>query len=176
MIDDAGVPAQQLEWHGHNDFHKVLVNPTTAWLYGCAAANGALLGFGERTGNTPLEGLVIEYIQLRGDANGVDTTVITEIRNYFEQEIGVHDPAELPVRRPQLQRHQRRHPRRRADQERGDLQHLRHPRILNRPVGVTITDKSGLAGIAHWVNSRLRSPAASGSTSATPASRRCTSG
>ena len=34
-----GVPPEWLEWHGHNDFHKVLVNATTAWLYGCAAAN-----------------------------------------------------------------------------------------------------------------------------------------
>ena len=108
MIDDAGVPGAQLEWHGHNDFHKVLINPTTAWLYGCAGANGALLGFGERTGNTPVEALVIEYIQLRGDTNGVDTTVITEIRNYFEQELGVADPAQLPARRAQLQRHERR--------------------------------------------------------------------
>ena len=22
MIDDAGVPSEYLEWHGHNDFHK----------------------------------------------------------------------------------------------------------------------------------------------------------
>ena len=57
MIDDAGVPGSLLEWHGHNDFHKGFINATTAWLYGCAAINGALLGFGERTGNTPIEGL-----------------------------------------------------------------------------------------------------------------------
>ncbi len=29
-------------------------------------------------------------------------------------------------------------------------------KILNRPLGVNITDKSGLAGIAYWVNSYLR--------------------
>ncbi|MDP2798655.1 MAG: histone-lysine N-methyltransferase, partial [Deltaproteobacteria bacterium] len=46
MIDDAGVPGHLLEWHGHNDFHKVFINATTAWLYGCAGANGTLLGFG----------------------------------------------------------------------------------------------------------------------------------
>ncbi|MDH4099385.1 MAG: 2-isopropylmalate synthase, partial [Nitrospirota bacterium] len=63
-----GVPSAQLEWHGHNDFHKVLINASTAWLYGCASANGALLGFGERTGNTPVEALLIEYISLTGDS------------------------------------------------------------------------------------------------------------
>ncbi len=47
MIDDAGVPGRLLEWHGHNDFHKGFINATTSWLYGCAAVNGALLGFGE---------------------------------------------------------------------------------------------------------------------------------
>jgi len=48
MIHKAGVPPHLLEWHGHNDFHKALVNGTTAWLYGCDALNGTLLGIGER--------------------------------------------------------------------------------------------------------------------------------
>ncbi|MBE3133614.1 MAG: 2-isopropylmalate synthase, partial [Acidobacteria bacterium] len=39
---EANVPPEWLEWHGHNDFHKVLVNATTAWLHGCCAANGTL--------------------------------------------------------------------------------------------------------------------------------------
>ena len=78
FIDEAGVPSQWLEWHGHNDFHKVLVNGVTAWLYGCGAVNSTLLGFGERTGNTPLEALVIEYISLTGNDAAADTTVITD--------------------------------------------------------------------------------------------------
>jgi isopropylmalate/homocitrate/citramalate synthase len=77
MIDDAGVPSERLEWHGHNDFYKGLINATTAWLYGCSAANGTLLGFGERTGNAPIEGLIMDYISLMGHNNGIDTTVIT---------------------------------------------------------------------------------------------------
>jgi citrate (Re)-synthase len=76
---ECGVPSQCLEWHGHNDFHKVLANATAAWLYGCTYANGTLLGYGERTGNPPLEGLVIDYVSLRGETNGVDLAVITEI-------------------------------------------------------------------------------------------------
>ena len=38
-----------------------------------------LFGIGERTGNTPLEAMVFEYAQLKGDLNGMDTTVITEL-------------------------------------------------------------------------------------------------
>ena len=29
------VPSEWLEWHGHNDLHKVQVDAATAWLYGC---------------------------------------------------------------------------------------------------------------------------------------------
>ena len=50
FIDEAGVPGHLLEWHGHNDFHRAMTNATTAWLYGCSAANSTLLGLGERTG------------------------------------------------------------------------------------------------------------------------------
>src|SRR4030065_614000 len=96
MIADAGVPGHLLEWHGHNDFHKVLVNSVTAWLYGCGAVNGALLGFGERTGNAPIEGMLIEYISLRGTNDGIDTTVISEIGEYFERELRYHIPANYP--------------------------------------------------------------------------------
>ena len=56
----AGFPSELIEWHGHNDFYKAVVNSTTAWLYGASAVNCSLLGIGERTGNTPLEAMVIE--------------------------------------------------------------------------------------------------------------------
>jgi isopropylmalate/homocitrate/citramalate synthase len=69
-----------------------LIGAVSAWLYGCTFVNGTLLGIGERTGNTAIEGLIMEYISLAGEDNGVDTTVITEVRNYFEKEIGHHIP------------------------------------------------------------------------------------
>ncbi|MCX5798527.1 MAG: histone-lysine N-methyltransferase [Proteobacteria bacterium] len=155
MIDDAGVPSEYLEWHGHNDFHKVIINSVSAWLYGCTYVNGTLLGIGERTGNAPIEGLVMEYISLTGDENGMDTTVITEIRNYFEKEMGHHIPRSQPlvgmdfnttaagvhidgvVKNEEI------------------YASFDSKRILNRPIAVNITDKSGLAGIAHWINSRF---------------------
>ncbi len=75
----AGVPAELLEWHGHNDFYKAVTNSTTAWLYGASGVNCSLFGIGERTGNTPLEAMVFEYAQLKGTLDGMDTTVITEL-------------------------------------------------------------------------------------------------
>jgi isopropylmalate/homocitrate/citramalate synthase len=156
MIEDAGVPGPLLEWHGHNDFHKVLVNSVTAWLYGCGAVNGALLGFGERTGNAPIEGMIMEYISLRGETDGVDTRVITEIAEYFERELHYHIPPNYPFVGKNFNNtsagiH--------AD---GLLKNeeiynaFDTARILNRPVKITITDKSGKAGIVHWLNTRLQ--------------------
>ena len=155
MIDDAGVPGEFLEWHGHNDFHKVLVNATTAWLYGCAAANGAILGFGERTGNTPLEALIVEYIGLRGETNGVDTTAITDIARYAEEQMGVTIPMNYPLVGLDFN-------------ATGAGIHIdgmikseeiynifNTEKILKRPLSIIITDKSGLAGVAHWVNTHL---------------------
>jgi isopropylmalate/homocitrate/citramalate synthase len=150
-----GVPAERIEWHGHNDFHKVLVNAATAWLYGCAAANGALFGIGERTGNPPLEGLVMEYLGLRGSLPGVDTTVITELAEYFEREMGVTIPDNYPfvgknfnvtaagIHADGLMKNEE----------------IYNPfdtvSILNRPPGVAVTDKSGAAGIVHWIHANF---------------------
>ena len=155
MIDDAGVPSEYLEWHGHNDFHKGFINATTAWLYGCAAANGTLLGFGERTGNSPIEGLIVEYISLMGHNNGVDTTMITEIRNYLERAVGVHIASNMPLVGANFNStsagiH--------AD---GILKNeeiyniFNTAKILNRPISISVNDKSGLAGIAQWINSHF---------------------
>ena len=35
----AEIPSELLEWHGHNDFYKVVTNASTAWLYGASAVN-----------------------------------------------------------------------------------------------------------------------------------------
>jgi len=152
MIDDAGVPGELLEWHGHNDFHKTVINATTAWLYGCEAINGTLLGFGERTGNTPIEAVLIERIALRGTDDGIDTKAITEMARYFERELDVHIPKNYPLVGENFNAtsagiH--------AD---GLLKNeeiyniFNTEKILGRPVAVIISDKSGTAGIAHWIN------------------------
>ncbi|MBP5623473.1 MAG: 2-isopropylmalate synthase [Lachnospiraceae bacterium] len=152
----AGVPHELIEWHGHNDFYKAVANSTTAWLYGCSAVNTSLFGIGERTGNTPLEAMVFEYAQLRGDLNGMDTRVITELAEYYEKEIGYHIPERTPfvgknfnVTRAGVH----------AD---GLLKNeeiyniFDTEKFLNRPVICAISNTSGLAGIAHWINTKFK--------------------
>lgn len=155
MIDDAGVPSEYLEWHGHNDFYKVLINSASAWLYGCAYVNGTLLGIGERTGNAPIEGLIMEYLGLLGHDNGVDTTVITEIRNYFEREIGYHVPRNQPFVGADFNTTSAGIHIDGLMKDKEVYTAFDTEKILNRPITVNITDKSGLAGIAHWINTHF---------------------
>ena len=156
IIDYTDTPEDMLEWHGHNDFHKALINATTAWLYGCSTANGTLLGFGERTGNTPIEALIIEYISLTGNSEGIDTTVITDIANYYENEIGDKIPSNYPLVGSDFNAT-------RAGIHADGM--IKNPeiynifdteKILKRPPGIIINDKSGTAGIAQWINTHLR--------------------
>jgi isopropylmalate/homocitrate/citramalate synthase len=157
---ECGVPSQCLEWHGHNDFHKVLANATAAWLYGCTYANGTLLGYGERTGNPPLEGLVIDYVSLRGETNGVDLAVITEIAAYFEREIGYRIPSNYPfvgrdfnVTRAGIH----------ADGLLKDEEIYNifdTTALLRRPPRVAVDKTSGSAGVAWWINAYFGLPPA----------------
>ncbi len=152
LTTHAGVPSELIEWHGHNDFYKAVTNSTTAWLYGASGVNCSLFGIGERTGNTPLEAMVFEYAQLRGTLDGMDTTVITELAEYFEKELGYVMPDRTPfcgknfnVTRAGIH----------AD---GLLKNeeiyniFDTEKFLNRPVLVSVSNTSGLAGIAHWMN------------------------
>jgi len=101
---------------------------------------------------------VFEYAQLRGTLDGMDTTVITEMADYYEKEIGYHIPSRTPfvgsnfnVTRAGIH----------AD---GLLKNeeiyniFNTQKFLNRPAMVAVSNTSGLAGIAHWINSYYRLP------------------
>ncbi len=100
--------------------------------------------------------MVFEYAQLKGTLNGMDTTVITELAEYYEREIGYHIPERTPfvgrnfnVTRAGIH----------AD---GLLKNeeiyniFDTEKFLNRPVLCAVSNTSGLAGIAHWINTYYR--------------------
>ena len=100
--------------------------------------------------------MVFEYAQLKGDLNGMDTTVITELAEYYEKEIGYEIPPRTPfvgknfnVTRAGIH----------AD---GLLKNeeiyniFDTEKFLNRPVLCAISNTSGLAGIAHWINTYFK--------------------
>ncbi|WP_129582158.1 2-isopropylmalate synthase [Clostridium niameyense] len=150
------VPSERIEWHGHNDFYSVVSNATTAWLYGCSSINTSLLGIGERTGNCPLEAMVMEYAQLKGNVKNMNLHVITEIAEYFNKEMNYSIPARTPfvgrdfnVTRAGIH----------AD---GILKNeeiyniFDTDKVLNRPIVVAVNQYSGLAGIAAWINTYFK--------------------
>ena len=155
LMEEYQIP---IKWHGHNDFYKAVNNSTTAWLYGASGVNCSLFGIGERTGNTPLEAMVFEYAQLRGTLDGMDTTVITDLAEYFEKELDYKMPERTPfagknfnVTRAGIH----------AD---GLLKNeeiyniFDTEKFLKRPALVSVSNTSGLAGIAHWINTYYRLP------------------
>jgi isopropylmalate/homocitrate/citramalate synthase len=151
LNQECGVPSDRLEWHGHNDFHKVHINGTTAWLYGCDANNGTLFGYGERTGNPPVEGALMEYIALKEDLCGINTEAITEAAEYMKS-IGLPISDNYPFVGKYFNTT-------RAGIHAGGLRSDERiynifdtGKLLGRPPRVAITDKSGADGIAHWVN------------------------
>ena len=158
FTDEAGVPGAWLEWHGHNDFHKVLVNGVTAWLYGCGGVNGTLMGFGERTGNAPLEALVIDYISLTGNDEAADPTVITEIAQYFEKELDYRIPDNYPFAGKDFNATRAGiHVDGLAKNE--EIYNIFDTtKILNRSVPIIINDKAGRAGVAYWINQQFNLP------------------
>jgi citrate (Re)-synthase len=151
-----GVPSELLEWHGHNDFYNVVSNSTTAWLFGASAVNTTLFGIGERTGNCPLEAMLIHYAQLLGTSEELKLHYISEIAQYFEREIGYKIPPRTPfvgtdfnVTRAGIH----------ADGMLKDEEIYNifdTERILNRPVILAVNEYSGLAGIAAWINTYYR--------------------
>ena len=154
----AEVPSEQLEWHGHNDFYKAVTNSATAWLYGCSTVNTTLLGIGERTGNTPLEAMAIEYTSLRGTSNGMNLEVISEIADYFEDEMGYRIPPQTPfvgknfnVTKAGIHADGML-----KDQEIYNI--FDTQKILGRAPRVVVDAFSGLAGIAYWIDTFYELP------------------
>ncbi|HPJ71601.1 MAG TPA: histone-lysine N-methyltransferase, partial [bacterium] len=138
----------------HNDFHLVIAAGLAAWLYGCAGLNATLLGFGERTGNPPIEGACIHYAGLTGSTNGMDLSVITEIAHYYQEVIRFRIPPNTPfvgrdfnVTRAGIH----------ADGaiKNEEIYNIFDTKaILNRPPTVSVTDKSGISGILYWIQTQ----------------------
>ncbi len=150
------VPASSIEWHGHNDFNSVVVNSTTSWLYGGSSVNATLFGIGERTGNCPLESMIFEYAQIKGNTKNMNLKIISEIAAYFENRLGVIIPAKMPfvgddfnITKAGIH----------AD---GMLKNIEiynsfdTEKILNRPPLIAVNSYSGLAGIAAWINAYFK--------------------
>ena len=149
----AGVPSESIEWHGHNDYYGAVTNSTTSWLYGGSSVNTTMFGIGERVGNTPLEAMIIEYAQIKGNIKNMNLEVINEIESYFEKELNYCIPSKTPfvgkefnVTKAGIH----------AD---GLLKNeeiynsFDTGKILGKPPLVAINSYSGISSLAYWINS-----------------------
>ena len=97
-----------------------------------------------------------EYCGLRGTTDGMDLTVITEMADYFENELGVTIPPRTPFvgRNFNSTRAGIHADGLLKDEEIYNI--FDTEKILNRPVHVAVGAHSGLAGIAHWLNAHFK--------------------
>lgn len=153
LREEAGVPSELLEMHMHNDFGAVVANSVAGWLYGASSINASILGTGERTGNAPLEQIIFWYYGIKGNVKNMNLKVITEIKEYYEKEIGERIDPQKPFVGDSFNAT-------RAGIHADGL--MKDPeiynifdteKILGRKPLVIVTDKSGTAGIAYWINS-----------------------
>jgi isopropylmalate/homocitrate/citramalate synthase len=117
--------------------------------------NATLLGIGERTGNAPIEGLVMEYLSLRGPDSTVDTRVIGEISRYFRREIGHEIPAQQPFVGSRFNTTLAGIHADALSKDKRIYTIFDTEAILGVPPDIRITDKCGRAGIAYWINLNL---------------------
>jgi 2-isopropylmalate synthase len=75
LIDETGIANVGLDWHGHNDRGLALDNALWALEYGIDRIHGTALGIGERTGNVPME-LLLLNLWLEDDLELSDPTAL----------------------------------------------------------------------------------------------------
>lgn len=146
----AGVPGERLEFHPHNDTHLVVANCVAAVLAGCAVINGTLLGKGERTGNAPLEGVLLHLIGLGLLPERPDFHALNALADLYER-LGQGVPPKYPL-------YGRDAHRTRAGIHADGLNKFWPmyapfdvPELLGRPLELSLTQDSGLAGLIFLV-------------------------
>lgn len=153
-IRNLGIHAEQLEFHPHNDTHLAVANSLAAIQAGCAAINGTLLGKGERTGNAPLEGILVHLIGMGCFSQRPDFTALNRLVDLYET-LGQGVPAKYPLYGKDAHRT-------RAGIHADGLNKFWWmyapfdvPKLLGRPLEVSITRESGLAGLIFVIKQHL---------------------
>ena len=100
----------------------------------------------------------MDYVALKGSTNGMDLSVITEIAEYFEREIGYRIPANYPLvgRDFNVTRAGIHADGLLKDEEIYNV--FDTAQILRRPPRVAVDKTSGAAGIAWWINAYFSLP------------------
>ena len=145
-LRSAGVASDELEFHPHNDTHLVVANCLAALTAGCAVINGTLLGKGERTGNAPLEGVLLHAAGMGCLRDVPDFATLNDLVDLYES-MGESVPAKYPLYGKDAHRT-------RAGIHADGLNKFWWmyapfdvPKLLGRPLELSFTKDSGVAGL-----------------------------
>jgi len=150
-----GLAAEELEFHPHNDTWLIVANCLAAVRAGCAVINGTCLGKGERTGNAPLEAVLLHLTGMGyyTDAQP-DFTALNDLTALYA-EMGAPLPPTYPLYRRDAHRT-------RAGVHADGLNKFwwmyapfNVPALLGRPLEVSLTKESGLAGLIFLIRQHL---------------------
>jgi len=101
VVDKVVKPTGQrvrVDWHGHCDRGLAVANSLVAYEAGADQVHGAVLGIGERVGNTPIDQLLVN-LRLLG-APGYEDRDLTRLKDYVlavSDAVGIKIPPNYPV-------------------------------------------------------------------------------
>jgi len=151
-----GLEPTDLEFHPHNDTGLIGANCLSAVRHGCAVINGTCLGKGERTGNAPLELILFHLIGMGYYEQGrPDFKVLNELAAMYA-EMGQPIADKYPL-------YGRDAHRTRAGIHADGLNKFWWmyapfdvPGLIGRPLEVSLTKDSGIAGLVFVARQRLQ--------------------
>ena len=94
IVDECG-GGIGIDWHGHRDRDLAIENSLAAMEAGASRLHGAALGIGERVGNTPMDGLLVNLVLM--GRRSADLTRLPEYCARVSAACGVPMPANYPV-------------------------------------------------------------------------------
>jgi 2-phosphinomethylmalic acid synthase len=154
-LKSLGLRPEDLEFHPHNDTWLIVPNCLAAIREGCSAINGTCLGKGERTGNAPLEAVLLHLVGMgyfREDRP--DFTALNDLTDLYTG-MGEAIPPKYPL-------YGRDAHRTRAGIHADGLNKFWWmyapfdvPRLLGRPLEVSLTKDSGVAGLVFLIRQHL---------------------
>ena len=88
---------KRLEAHFHQDFGMGVANTIMALSLGVEVMHTTVLGVGERSGNAPMEDVVMALKTMYGVDCGIDTTKLTPLANLVQRLTGVAVPTNKAI-------------------------------------------------------------------------------
>lgn len=88
---------KRLEAHFHQDFGMGVANTIMALSLGVEVMHTTVLGIGERSGNAPMEEIVMALKTMYGVDVGIDTTKLTPLANLVQRLTGVAVPSNKAI-------------------------------------------------------------------------------